>query len=141
MRKYALAFLFLTAVSAQADKAIDIQDAWIRHIPGDRPMAGYFVVHNKGSVERTLVGASSIGFAAVEMHESVEGDGTTSMRPVESVTVPAVGQVEFQPGGYHLMLMQRQRDLQVGDRIPVTLEFEDGGSQAAVFEIKPSWQE
>lgn len=141
MRKCVLACLLLFAAATQADKAIKVHDAWIRHIPGDRPVAGYFVVENKGNIDRELVSASSIGFGIIEIHESIEQDGTASMRPVESVTVPAVGRVEFQPGGYHLMMMQRKRDLRVGDVIPVTLEFADGGSQAAVFAIKPAWQE
>lgn len=104
-------------------------------------MAGYFVVENKGRTDRNLTGASSPLFSDIQVHETVERDGTTSMRPAKSVAVPAGGSIEFAPGGFHLMLMQRRKDLQVGDRVPVALEFEDGGSQSAVFVIKPAWQE
>lgn len=141
IRVFTLALLALAAGVAHAEWAISIHDGWIRHIPGDRPMGGYFVLENKGDTDRTLVGASSVDFGAVHFHQTVEQDGTSSMRPVESVAIPAGGHIEFAPGGYHLMLMQRQRDLQVDDQVPVTLEFEDGGSQSAVFTIKPAWQE
>lgn len=135
------AILVLMAAVAQADMAISVQDAWIRYIPGDRPMAGYFVVANKGDTHRRLTGASSPAFGMAHVHRTVERDGMATMEPVEDVMVPALNQVEFAPGGYHLMLMRPQQPLQVGDEVPITLRFRDGGSQAAVFTIKPTWQE
>ena len=108
---------------------------------GDRPMAGYFVMDNKGDEDRRLVGASSMAFGAVHIHETLEKDGTMSMQPVDAVTVPAGGSVEFRPRGHHLMLMQRQTDLEVGDEVSITLEFADGGSQPVMFSVKPAWQE
>lgn len=142
MKTLALVLLLFPAVlPARAEQLIDVQDAWIRHMAGDRPMAGYFVMHNRGDEDRRLVGATSPAFGAIQMHETVETDGTTSMRPADSVTVPNGGRVEFQPGGFHLMLMQRQKNLAVDDQVPVFLEFEDGGSQSVVFTIKPTWQE
>lgn len=142
MKNLALVLLLFAAVlPVRAERAIDVQDAWIRHMAGDRPMAGYFVMHNRGDEDRRLVGAASPAFGAIQMHETVETDGTTSMRRAASVTVPNGGRVEFQPGGFHLMLMQRQKNLAVDDQVPVVLEFEDGGSQSVVFTIKPTWQE
>lgn len=142
MKNTALMLLLISAaLPLRAEWAIDVHDAWIRHMSGDRPMAGYFVMDNKGNEDRRLVGAASVAFGAVHIHQTVETDGTASMRPVESVTVPKSGRIEFQPGGYHLMLMQRQKELEVGDQVPVTLEFEDGGSQSVVFTVKPTWQE
>lgn len=104
-------------------------------------MAGYFLVENNGSVEAELVGASSARFGAVHFHESVEKDGVAAMRMIESVTVPPGGRVEFGPGGFHLMLMERRDELQVGDEVSVTLEFANGDRPAVPFTIKPSWQE
>lgn len=139
-------FLFIViavigSAPGRAEQSIDISDAWIRHLPGDRPMAGYFVMENRGEAERHLLGASSPAFGAVDMHQSVERDGAASMRPVDSVAVPAGGRVAFEAGGYHLMLMQRQKELEVGDRVTVTFELDDGAEQSAVFSIKPVWQE
>lgn len=142
MKNLSLVLLLLSAVlPVRAEQAIDVQDAWIRHMAGDRPMAGYFVMHNNSGEDRRLVGAASPAFGAVDMHETVEANGATSMRPVDSVVVPNGERFEFQPGGYHLMLMQRQEDLAVDDQVPVILEFAGGGSQSVVFTIKPTWQE
>ena len=38
------------------------------------------------------------------MHESMAKDGMMTMKPVESVDVPAKGTIAFAPGGKHLML-------------------------------------
>lgn len=128
-------------VGARADQSIDVSDAWIRHLPGDRPMAGYFVLSNNGDKDRRLSGAASEAFARIHMHQSIEKDGTTSMRPVSSVPIPAGGEVVFEPGGYHLMLMQRREDLDVGDRVAVTLKLDDGSEKSTEFTIKPAWHE
>lgn len=108
---------------------------------GDRPMAGYFVLDNKSQEDRRLVGASSDAFGAVHIHETVEKEGTMSMQPVRAVTVPAGGRVEFRPRGHHLMLMQRRQELEVGDEVSITLEFDGGERRPAVFTVKPAWQE
>lgn len=141
MKRLAAFLLAFAALSAHAEWALTVDDPWIRHLPGDRPMAGYFVLDNKGDTDLELVGASSPAFGAVHIHETVEQDGSSTMRPVESVTVPAGGRVEFAPGGYHLMLMKRQKELQVDDQVPVILELGDGGDQSVVFTVKPAWQE
>jgi len=133
--------LFTMALPARADQAIDVDDAWIRYLPGDRPMAGYFVASNPGSTDRRLVGASSPAFGAVHMHRSMEQDGTTGMQPVDSVVLPKGGSVSFEPGGYHLMLMQPSQELNVGDPVSVTLELDGGVKQSVTFTIKPAWQE
>jgi copper(I)-binding protein len=141
MKRFSVIFLLLLSTAALPDMTIEIHEPWIRHVPGNRPMAGYFVLENKGDLDRRLTGASSIAFARIHMHRTVKHDGVAAMEPVDFVAVPALERVEFAPGGYHLMMMGRQRELRVGDEVPVTLTFEDGGSQSAVFTIKPAWQE
>jgi periplasmic copper chaperone A len=142
LKHFTLAFMLLAAaIPARAERTIDVHDPWIRHMTGDRPMAGYLVIENRGREDRSLVGASSAAFGAVHIHETVEADGAMSMRPVESIAVPAGGRVELRPGGYHLMLMQKRNELEVGDEVAIILEFADGGSKSVVFAVKPAWQE
>ena len=49
------------------------------------------------------------------------------MVPRENVPVNAGGQVAFQPGGLHVMLVGLQQDLQPGDHFTITLNFEKAG--------------
>lgn len=142
MRHITLILLLMAAaLPARAERFIDVHDAWIRFLPGDRPMAGYFVLENRGNTDRHLVSASSPAFGAIHLHQSVESDGTSAMQPLESTLVPAGGRTAFEPGGRHLMLMQGRDTLEVGEDVVILLEFADGGSESAVFTIKPVWQE
>ena len=47
------------------------------------------------------------------------------MRPAAGIDVPAGATVPCSSGGYHVMLVDLARPLAVGDRIPLTLTFED----------------
>ena len=64
------------------------------------------------------------------------GSGMMTMQPVESIEVPAGETVALEPGGYHVMLIGLVEDLEVGDTVEVTLEFESGETQAVTAEVK-----
>lgn len=93
------------ALSACGDPAPSyIDQAWVRLSPNkDTPSAGYFVVHG-GNTGAQVRGVLTDYALKVEMHESVEKNGMMTMKPVDSVDVPAKGEVAFAPGGKHLML-------------------------------------
>ncbi|WP_062732336.1 copper chaperone PCu(A)C [Sphingobium abikonense] len=94
--------LALTACGDPAPTYID--QAWVRLSPNkDRPSAGYFVAHGGDSATR-LRGVLTDYALKVEMHESVEENGVMTMKPINSVDIPAKGTVTFAPGGKHLML-------------------------------------
>lgn len=97
-----LAPLALTACGDPAPSYID--QAWIRLSPNkETPSAGYFVVHG-GDAGAQLRGVLTDYALRTEMHESVNKDGMTTMERIDTVDVPARGQVAFAPGGKHLML-------------------------------------
>lgn len=94
--------LALTSCGDPAPTYID--QAWVRLSPNkDRPSAGYFVAHGGDSATR-LRGVLTDYALKVEMHESVEENGVMTMKPINSVDIPAKGTVTFAPGGKHLML-------------------------------------
>ena len=81
-----------------------IDQAWVRLSPNkDTPSAGYFVAHG-GDTATQLRGVLTDYALKVEMHESMNHDGMMTMKPVESVDIPAKGKVAFAPGGKHLMI-------------------------------------
>jgi copper(I)-binding protein len=131
-----LAALLCAASLAAASPKVTVSDAWIRLLPGTLPLAGYFEATNPGTAPVRLTGAASDAFGRVMMHETLEQNGVSKMVPVTSVEIPPNATVRFEPGGYHLMLMGRKRDLKVGERIPVTLEFADGGTVSVDFAVK-----
>ena len=108
----------------------------MRLIIKSRPAAGYFTLHNNADLSVELTGASSSGCGSVMLHQSKDVNGVEKMLPVEDVTVPAHGTVSFAPGGYHLMCMQPQNSMVVGQQVPVTLKFADGKTITADFPVK-----
>lgn len=121
-----LACLFpLAACGDPAPTYVD--QAWVRVSPNkDSPSAGYFTVHG-GDAATTLRGVLTDRAIRVEMHESVKGEGgVMSMKPIESVDIPAKGTVAFAPGGKHLMLWSVNQDAVDQGKMPMTFLFSNG---------------
>lgn len=123
----ALALFSLASLAACGDPAPTYVDqAWIRVSPNaDNPSAGYFTVHG-GEAPVTLRGVLTDRAQRVEMHESVEQGGMMTMRPVESVDVPAKGTVVFAPGGKHIMLWGVNPAAVEQGKMPLTFLFSNG---------------
>lgn len=135
-----IAFLTLAGTLYAGDGVV-VDNAWIRYLPGNGPLAGYFTLRNESDDILTLVGASSPRFAKVHLHRTTQRDGMSSMEPLDVVLVPPHGEVAFEPGGYHLMLMQRKGDVSVGDEVTIDLHFGDGSARQVRFTVRPAWQE
>lgn len=120
--------------------AISVVDPWVRATigsmateeAGDMQMssgltsAAFMVLENHSDQPERLVSAVTDVAAVVEIHETVMENDIARMSPVDSVDIPANGSAELQPGGIHIMLMDVQRDLQPGDVVTLTLNFESG---------------
>ena len=46
------------------------------------------------------------------------------MKKLDTLELPAQSTIQFQPGGYHLMLIGVNRNLNPGDKISLNLQFE-----------------
>lgn len=127
------------AEEAAIAPAVTVSDAWARWLPGGLPCAGYMILHNTGSTDVALTGADCPAFGHVMLHESfTTKNGENRMRHVDRLPIPAGGQVELRPGGYHLMLMRPQQGLKPGDTVKVTLHFAGGGTLAVTLPVKPA---
>lgn len=118
-----------------------VQDAWARPTGAGNNGAVYLLITNGGSADDALVGASTDLARAVEIHEvmpveedaegGMEHEGmdmdAMQMRPVNRLAVPAGEEILFEPGSYHVMLVDLQRDLVEGETFMVTLHFEGAG--------------
>ena len=62
-----------------------------------------------------------------------------TMQEVESVPVPAGGTVSFEPGGYHVMLIELvARRSRSGQTVPVTLTFAEAGTIEVTATVRAS---
>jgi copper(I)-binding protein len=69
---------------------------------------------------------------------TMAGEGMMTMREVESVAIPAGGTVAFEPGGYHVMLMDLAEPLEAGTTVEVTLTFANAGEIKVSAEVRSS---
>ena len=108
---------------------LHIEHPWSREMPPVAPTAAaYFVVHNKGAEADQLLSVATPVAGKAEMHEHVHAGGVMKMQQVQSVAIPAGGEVKFEPMGYHVMLFNLQQQAKDGERFPLTLTFEKAGA-------------
>lgn len=119
-----MAVIFLLS-SCNAATGIEISRAWMRPAAKDGNGAVYFSLQNHSASADELTGVSSDIATAVEMHESkMEGD-VMQMNQLMSIPIKGKAGVEFAPGGYHVMLIDLKKDVNIGDHVQVTLHFKD----------------
>ncbi len=122
--------LFLASSAwASTQHGIEIHDPWVREAPPTaRVLAAYLQLHNHDGKTRTLVSVKSPAFKRVELHRSEEREGMATMTRVAKITIAAHGKVAFEPSSLHIMLIDPAKPLKAGDRVSLTLYFNDGSS-------------
>ncbi len=133
MRRWLIPLLF-AALPAWAQ--VSVEQPWTRATPpGAKVGAGFMQLRNAGAADR-VVGASSPVAGRVEMHVTVREGDVMKMREVKSFEVPAGGGFELKPGGAHLMLVDLERQLKLGDKVPLTLKLEKGGERKLELSVE-----
>jgi periplasmic copper chaperone A len=107
---------------------IEIGSPWARATPpGQHIGAVYLVIRNLGDKSIRLTGAASPVAGAMTIRNMQLTNGFMQLEPVpDGVEVGPKSEVEFGPGGLHLMLVGLKKLLRTGDAFPVTLNFADG---------------
>ncbi len=128
-----------TASAAVADTdagSIRIQDATIDWPANPSQAAVRMVVVNGTRTDDALLSVSSPVADRATIHRTDTDDqGRSVMTAEPEVPVPAESEVTFAPGGLHVMLDPLTADLQVGDEVDLTLEFEHAGTIRAKAEV------
>mgnify|MGYP000724552927 CR=1 FL=1 len=135
LRLAALALLLLTAGTAGAE--IVVKDAWSRATaPGLSTGGAYFHLLNSGERGDRLIGVHSDRAPRVELHQTIEEGGNARMVHTPEVRVPANGELVFEPGGRHVMLMGLSEALTEGETYQITLELERAGAIPVQVEVR-----
>lgn len=125
---------------ASSSQTIEVSEPYaFATIPGARTAAAFMTIKNKGEVAEKLIGAESPVAGIVEIHENIidPDDGTMMMRKIKGLDL-AVGQdVVLQPKGYHIMFMDLQESLAIGQTFNLTLLLESGGVVKTKVKIVP----
>lgn len=106
---------------------------------GAKSAAGYMGISNEGDQADRLIGIEVDFAAQATLHMSqISADGVATMTPVAGLEIPANDTVVLEPGGYHIMLIGLKQTLTVGDMLPATLVFEQGGRVQIEFMVDPA---
>ncbi len=133
------ALVTVESMVSQTEAAGDVvamMNAWVRQAPPATEMnAGYMTLINVSPEEVTLVKFKSEVFGNIEMHEMTMVDGLMAMREVTDLIIPANSQVQFKPGGMHLMLLNPRDYLTVGEMVDIRLIFKSGKKQTVLVKV------
>lgn len=120
---FVTSLVLATEVLAAGQPTLELENAWVRVLPPTQGnTAAYVVVRNPGPSAVRITGASAKLAERVELHDSIEVEGMQRMQQQAHVDVPAGGQIEFAPGGLHLMLLGLERMPVAGETLQLCLE-------------------
>lgn len=122
--------LGLQACNAEAQNSITVENPQVRSTAAGQKVTGAFMVlKNTTATDIDLTTAKSDIASMTEIHESSMRNGMMEMNQVDKVTIPANGSAELKPGGFHIMLMGLNKQLNQGDKTALTLTFSDNSQQ------------
>lgn len=139
-RKWKLGRIFLlmlfTLVACANGEGVEPHEAWARSAMAGETTAVYMILHNHTNIDDALIGVSTDVAEAAELHLSEVQNDVMTMTLQERIEIPAGGEVIFENGGYHIMLIGLKQDLRVGDEITLTLDFENYPDVTLVAPVK-----
>lgn len=127
----------IAAGCTSGSEGIEIEDAWGRTAPSSAANAAFYMTINGSDADDALVSADAEACGAVELHETVMSDGVMNMQHLpRGIPIAAGSVVSLEPGGMHIMCIERTADLAPGGVISISLDFATGPTQVIEFEIR-----
>jgi len=117
----------LLVLSANASAAILAEQAWIREVPPQSPVAAAFVaLTNTGKSADHIVAMASPMAGRVEWHDMRHEHGRMEMTQRLRPELPAGVTTQLAPMASHLMLLELKQPLRVGMKVPIFLTLASG---------------
>lgn len=115
-----------------------VGNGFVRSTPPEQNVTGaFFELENTGAQTHYLVMAKSAIAPKVELHRTVtEGKDMMTMKPIQKLELLPHEKTTLRPGSYHVMLMDLTKPLTVGERVNLTLVFEDGSELPIKLYVK-----
>jgi len=117
---------------------IEVHQSWARPTMQGQNAAVYFTIHNHSTSDDELVGASSPVADVIEIHESKMTNDIMQMNRVETISLGADEEIIFQPGGYHIMLINIKEEFVLGEHIGLVLHFKNHEDMVVEVHIENS---
>ncbi len=120
-----------------AKDSITVNKAWVADAPPNSTMyAGYLTIKNSGSEEVELLTVSSPKFKKIEIHQTQIIRNIARMVEQDGLPIFENETTTFAPGGLHLMMIGPKSNMKIGDKIELTLKFENNLSKTVTAEVQ-----
>ncbi|MGB3329641.1 MAG: copper chaperone PCu(A)C [Thermomicrobiales bacterium] len=98
--------------------------------------ATFMHIANAGAApDRLIAGATKVA-RIVEIHEMTMVDGVMKMAELkDGLEIPAGGEVQLEPGGYHVMLINLTQDLKPDSTFDLDLTFANAGTTTVTVTV------
>ena len=138
-----LAIVGFPMAAAQASEIragdLRIQDSHVSVLPRTaRNAAVFMTIVNDGAVPDRLVGVSTTRSQRSALMDMLMHDKMMRMVPADQFDVPSKESLEFIATGKHVMLMDLNGPLQVGETFTMVLEFANAGEVEVGVTVIPS---
>ncbi|EJM22424.1 hypothetical protein PMI22_01596 [Pseudomonas sp. GM21] len=127
--------LSLIGLAFQVSAQTQVHDAWVRATVVDQLSTGAFMTLQADS-DSTLLSVQSPVAKTVQIHQMSMKDDVMKMGMVESVSLPAGKAVNFDPHGYHVMLIDLTTQVKEGDKVPLTLIVKNAKGEQETIEVQ-----
>ncbi|RII11914.1 hypothetical protein DSC45_26815 [Streptomyces sp. YIM 130001] len=118
--------------SDAAKPELTVSDGYLPVPASDHMAGGFLTVKNGGAAPDKLLSATSDIAGEVQIHETVD----QKMKHVESLEVPADGELRLQRGGNHLMFLELEKKPKLGQKVSLRLKFAESGTVETHLEVK-----
>ncbi|MFE5809919.1 copper chaperone PCu(A)C [Streptomyces sp. NPDC056491] len=126
------AALAISGCSGDAEPKMAVSGAFMPQPVNDKMAGGFMVIKNGSETADKLTGITSSLSDDLQIHETKD----QKMQQVQSMDVPANGELRLERGGNHIMFMGLKSTPKVGDKVTVELRFEKAGPVKVELDVK-----
>ena len=117
--------------------SVGIEQAYMPALaPGQTTAAVYMKMMNRTDEEKILNHVETDVAGMAHIHRNFYEDGVMKMRMVHHLTLSPKETLRFEPGGYHVMLMDIAEPMEPEVTFPLVLHFEKGESVTVQVTVK-----
>ncbi|MEU9142396.1 copper chaperone PCu(A)C [Streptomyces sp. NPDC048349] len=130
------ATLAISGCSGSEDKASKpaptVSGAFMPQPVNDKMAGAFMVIKNGSKTADKLTGVTSTLSDDLQIHETKD----QKMQQVQSLDLPANGELKLERGGDHIMFMGLKSTPKVGDKVSIELRFEKADPVKVELEVK-----
>lgn len=118
-------------------RGYQLSDAYARTSrPPHANSAAFLELKNLGDEPISIVNASTPRAGVTELHTMIMENDTMKMRRVDSIEIPSGETAVLKPGSDHLMFFELDGAWEVGQKIPILVELNDGAKIDFEVEVR-----